>query len=487
MVTRQQPTPVRSSPPATDIDMEWDDVQRDAQPLDSAAVESLTKIHAKDTARQNNQTDENTHNIRKWLGLDSLPHTRQEWWDATMEFSEKTRDKMTVAEMMRQVSKGLSIKFIAVIGLTGTGKSSLIKEITGKDVHIEHSINAGTTSFEMFPAIIDDQRYVFVDTPGFNDRDPERTDIHVYQEILKWFETMSPYCNIAGVLYVHAIATGRFSKSEDLNLKMLKALCGEYFFPNVTIVTTMWQNYTESAKKRAERKEKELAEGPWKELLDGGARIFSHHHGVSEPEEEDYPEDVGELEAFEKELAEKHETAREALYEMMSYYKTSKNISPHIQKELRKRVGILDTAAGTVLRRSMNLPPTPANVDSEGNSPAMTPSITSDRSEFLQPTEMHFTQKHRVVTPASSVTAREGPFPEYVPDGYHSDDGTEETEDPQDVGPRDSLLRSIPRNNHRRQLPHTGEPKNEKPKTEGQQQGWWQNLVRAIRWFFFRR
>ncbi|KAI5785696.1 P-loop containing nucleoside triphosphate hydrolase protein [Pyronema domesticum] len=361
---RQQPAPVASTPPASDLHMEWDYLQRDAQPLDSAAVESLTNISARDHAQQHHQTDENSR-IYEWLG--SYSHKGQEWWDATMKFSEKARDNMTVAEMMRQVSKGLSIKFIAVIGLTGTGKSSLIKELTGKDVHIEHSINAGTTSFGMFPAIIDDQRYVFVDTPGFNDRDPSRTDLDVYQEILKWFETMSPYCNIAGVLYVHAISPGRFSKSEDLNLDMLKALCGERFFPNITIVTTMWQNYAGPTKKRVERKQKELEEGPWKELLGGGARIFSHHYGISEPEAEDYPEDAEKLEAYKEELAEGHERARHALYAMMSHYKTSQNISPQIQKELRKRVGILDTAAGTVLRRSINLPPTPANVDSEAD------------------------------------------------------------------------------------------------------------------------
>jgi hypothetical protein len=103
---RQQPAPVTSTPPASDLHMEWDYLQRDAQPLDSAAVESLTNISARDHARQNHQTDENSR-ISEWLG--SYSHKGQEWWDATMKFSEKARDNMTVAEMMRQVSKGYTL------------------------------------------------------------------------------------------------------------------------------------------------------------------------------------------------------------------------------------------------------------------------------------------------------------------------------------------------------------------------------------------
>ena len=37
----------------------------------------------------------------------------------------------------------LSIKFIAVIGLTGAGKSSIIRTLTGRDVYVGHSTAAG--------------------------------------------------------------------------------------------------------------------------------------------------------------------------------------------------------------------------------------------------------------------------------------------------------------------------------------------------------
>lgn len=49
---------------------------------------------------------------------------------------------LVVVAMANNVTR-LSIKFIAVIGLTGAGKSTVIRTLTGKDVHVGHSITAG--------------------------------------------------------------------------------------------------------------------------------------------------------------------------------------------------------------------------------------------------------------------------------------------------------------------------------------------------------
>lgn len=279
----------------------------------------------------------------------------------------------------------------------------------------------------MFPAIIDDQRYVFVDTPGFDDPHQDRTNLDVFEEILTWFRTMSPYCNLAGVLYVHDIKPDRFSASMDLNLEMLKSLCGESFFPNITMVTAKWGDLKSAGLRRAERRQNDLESGPWKDILSGGARAFKHTEGVAEPHPDDVPTDLEEI----KELEEQTRKAREELRKIMAYYKNSRDITPEIQRELRRKVGILNTKAGRVLRREKNLPPTPESVDSEGNSPACSPGWTSDRSCFLQ-----------APLPAIQVRRR--------------------------CVESEPLL----------EKEWMGE---EPPKP------WWQNLVRAVRWFFLRR
>jgi hypothetical protein len=54
------------------------------------------------------------------------------------------------------------------------------------------------------------------------------------------------------------------------NLRMFVSLCGQEAMPNVVIATTMWG---EVKQENGERREKELKEAFWKDLLDGGCRV----------------------------------------------------------------------------------------------------------------------------------------------------------------------------------------------------------------------
>jgi hypothetical protein len=225
----------------------------------------------------------------------------------------------------------------------------------------------------MFPTIIDKQCYILIDTPGFNDR--VRSDIEVFEEILKWFRTMTPYCDLAGVLYVHDITQKRFNQSAKLNLDMLEALCGEKFFKNVTILTTMWSDVSDSALEDAQIRQEEFEQDAWKTLIDGDARVFSHRHGVAEPKNPN--------EKQKGELEKKRKLAREELEKIMAYYKTSERVTPRIQKELRAKVDILSTAAGDVLRKSYKPPLTPNQMDSNGITALNSPSCPTDDSSAI--------------------------------------------------------------------------------------------------------
>jgi len=114
----------------------------------------------------------------------------------------------------------------------------------------------------MYPAVIHGQRYVFVDTPGFNDPAPTRTDLDIFLEILVWFRAMSPYCDLAGILYVHDITAARNPASTETNLNMLKELCGEEFFPNVTILTTKWSMVASAAIYKSENTQRQFEATP---------------------------------------------------------------------------------------------------------------------------------------------------------------------------------------------------------------------------------
>ncbi|KAF8252041.1 hypothetical protein K440DRAFT_18788 [Wilcoxina mikolae CBS 423.85] len=243
------------------------------------------------------------------------------------------------------------------MGLTGAGKSSTIRTITGKDVYVEHGINAGTTSFAMFPATIDDQYFVFIDTPGFNDSDSSRTDPAVFLDILGWFRQMSPYCNLAGILYVHDITTPRFSASAKTNIDLLQALCGEEYFRNVTILTTMWRKLSSDSQDDAEVTQGELEEGPWKAMCERGARVCQHSEGVVEPRA-----DVTDQRKIER-LEKQRKNAKSELEDILAYYKTSDNVAPEIQLELRAKVDLFETKAGQILKKiwfpSSEPPPPP--------------------------------------------------------------------------------------------------------------------------------
>ena len=195
----------------------------------------------------------------------------------------------------------------------------------------------------MYPTTLDGQRYVLVDTPGFDDAD--RSDTEVLAEILKWFEAMSRYCTLAGILYVYDITQPRLTASAKLNLRMLQALCGPDFYPNVTVVTTKWGNMTDKARRAAERRQDQLKEEFWHQLVAGGARVFAYRSGVAEPNPDDSEGDDGDGDDEEK-----REQARADLEKMMAFYKTSQKITPEIQHELRYgRVHVHDTKAGRAL------------------------------------------------------------------------------------------------------------------------------------------
>ncbi|KAI6010108.1 hypothetical protein EDC04DRAFT_2581171, partial [Pisolithus marmoratus] len=117
----------------------------------------------------------------------------------------------------------------------------------------------------------DGKRYVFFDTPGFDDPRPSEDD--VLRMIADWLEKKyGRDVKLTGIIYTHRINDNRMSGSVCENRCLFARLCGDHFAQRVRLVTTMWDNEnpknTETYKTRASRLEGDI----WKPLISEGAR-----------------------------------------------------------------------------------------------------------------------------------------------------------------------------------------------------------------------
>ncbi|OAL50803.1 hypothetical protein IQ07DRAFT_478164, partial [Pyrenochaeta sp. DS3sAY3a] len=134
---------------------------------------------------------------------------------------------------------------VAVMGLTGAGKSSFIKNITGReDITIGHNgfdSVAETSEIAAYNFQQSNRRYVLVDTPGFDDTF-QSNDV-ITQKILQWLE--SSYragTKLNAIVYLHSISQPRLTGSAFENLCMFRKLCGDDGLAQVVLATTFWDH-----------------------------------------------------------------------------------------------------------------------------------------------------------------------------------------------------------------------------------------------------
>ncbi|KKP03521.1 hypothetical protein THAR02_04384 [Trichoderma harzianum] len=173
------------------------------------------------------------------------------------------------------ISSQIEVKhvYIAVMGVTGAGKSSLISRCTGKNVKIGHKLVSCTADVEDVEFMLNDRVCVhLIDTPGFDDTN--RSDVEVLQNIAVWLtDSWRDEKKLSGIIYLHRIIDVRMAGSTLRNLSMFKKLCGEGAYSSVVLATTMWSQVDEAT---GEQREQELIETPnfWGYMHDKGSRIF---------------------------------------------------------------------------------------------------------------------------------------------------------------------------------------------------------------------
>ncbi|KJZ70208.1 hypothetical protein HIM_10394 [Hirsutella minnesotensis 3608] len=161
---------------------------------------------------------------------------------------------------------------IAVMGVTGAGKSTFIKNVTRQEsVSVGESLSSDTSHVAAYELRHKGVRYILVDTPGFNDTD--RPDSEITTVILTWLkESLEAGTELNGVIYLHRIFDPRMSGSALRNTRMFRKLIGSDGFGNVVLATTFWGTVLESI---GAGREKELRTNPdfWGSMVENGAKM----------------------------------------------------------------------------------------------------------------------------------------------------------------------------------------------------------------------
>ncbi|KAF8595026.1 P-loop containing nucleoside triphosphate hydrolase protein [Ceratobasidium sp. AG-I] len=176
---------------------------------------------------------------------------------------------------------------IAVMGLTGAGKSTFVNHLTGaQNLPHSSSLASCTTSVEAHRLVFRDHYLTLVDTPGFDDS--HRDEYEILREIAtsKEFSGSSDdrALRFNGVLYFHRISDTRTAGAAMRHFRSFQNICGRHAMKNVIIVTNMWEQVdleTGSAR------EDELRFSPklFKPAMDDGARMMRHYNKVESSRE----------------------------------------------------------------------------------------------------------------------------------------------------------------------------------------------------------
>ncbi|KAF2102744.1 hypothetical protein NA57DRAFT_7635, partial [Rhizodiscina lignyota] len=161
---------------------------------------------------------------------------------------------------------------IAVMGVTGSGKSTFIRTASGDEtISIGHTLKSCTSELKGYSFHHNGYNIVLVDSPGFNDT--YRSEADVLADIAKWLrESYENKTRLNGIIYMHNIHNERMEGSAIRNLRMFREICGEEPLKNVILVTSFWDSVE---KAMGESREKELRTDPdfWGRMIRRGSRI----------------------------------------------------------------------------------------------------------------------------------------------------------------------------------------------------------------------
>ncbi|KAK8115579.1 hypothetical protein PG984_012081 [Apiospora sp. TS-2023a] len=165
---------------------------------------------------------------------------------------------------------------IAVMGVTGSGKSTFVSQLAGEDTAVVgHGLRSETKVTCAYEIHRPGQGSIhIVDTPGFDDTVTSDTD--VLCDIAAFMtKTYQSSVKLAGIIYLHRITDKRVSGSALRNLRMFKELCGQDAYKHVILATSMWNDLPEADKEIGPMRERQLVtdSGFWKDMYERGSVV----------------------------------------------------------------------------------------------------------------------------------------------------------------------------------------------------------------------
>ncbi|KZP20219.1 hypothetical protein FIBSPDRAFT_954831 [Athelia psychrophila] len=162
---------------------------------------------------------------------------------------------------------------IAVMGATGSGKSTFINLVSGSELGVGTGLRSCTSDVEATaPFDFQGRRVVLFDTPGFDDTSKSDTDILTL--VATFLATTYEHgAKLAGVIYMHRINDVRMGGIAVRSFGMFRELCGDKSLKNVAIVTNFW---SEVKPDTGNAREAELRSDFFKSALAKQAKLLRH-------------------------------------------------------------------------------------------------------------------------------------------------------------------------------------------------------------------
>lgn len=165
--------------------------------------------------------------------------------------------------------------YIAVMGATGSGKTTFINIASGSNLRVGMGLESCTNEVQMSQSfMLDGKRVVLIDTPGFDDTTKSDTD--VLKMIAAYMQTMHTQGKLlSGVIYMHRISDIRVGGTSRRDFTMFQELCGKEAYKNVLMVTNMWGDVVteDTLAREQELREKDIF---FKPILENGAHLLRH-------------------------------------------------------------------------------------------------------------------------------------------------------------------------------------------------------------------
>ncbi|KAH7310142.1 P-loop containing nucleoside triphosphate hydrolase protein [Rhexocercosporidium sp. MPI-PUGE-AT-0058] len=214
--------------------------------------------------------DENVSNLRYW----SYQHLKR------LVVKAKGGASKQVVKFVKTYLGGT--KLIFVVGQSGTGKTTMLRELSGLDLKVGGTLNSGTLQYQVCPALIEGEQYLFVDTAGFGAADLD--DSANFENILSCLTALSPFVTIAGLIFVYGSMENRFKEADVKTIQWVQCFCGPEFYRNIVIVTNMWDQYKEKQFRKQWEKLSDFTRNEnVKQILNPPERYHGghiYHHGL---------------------------------------------------------------------------------------------------------------------------------------------------------------------------------------------------------------